>query len=274
MNRALWKKAIRAAWLHLLVSGVLLVLFGWVFVWFTGLFKVGAWAGFLKMLPDFSHRMIGVSTAELATPQGQISVLYIHLVTILLCMGWAIGRGSDAISGEISRGTMDLTLSLPVRRVSVLLVPAVVATVGAVVLAASVLLGNWLGLVLARPGERLSIATFVPGAANLCALMICVTGITAFVSSWNRSRWRTISIVVAFYVASLIVQMVARIWEAGSWLAYTSFLSAYEPQRLILDTAQRWALALCYDGALVGLGLLGYLAAAMVFSRRDIPGAY
>lgn len=274
MNWALWKKAIRSAWLQLVVSAALLILFGWVFVWLIGQFKLGAWASLLNMLPDFARRMMGTPMAQLATPEGQISVLYVHVVTILLCIGWAIGRGSDAVSGEISRGTMDLTLSLPVRRASVVLIPAAVATLGAVILAGAVLLGNWLGLVLARPEEKLSIAAFLPGAVNLASLMVCVTGITAFVSSWNRSRWRTIAIVVAFYVVSLIVQMVARLWQPGAWLAYVSFLSAYEPQRLILDRGQDWSLPWRYDGTLVGLGLLGYAAAAVVFTRRDIPSAY
>lgn len=274
MSRALWKKAIRAAWLQLLVSSLLLILFGWTFVWLMGLFKLGAWSGLLKMLPDFTRRMIGTPIAQLATPEGQISVLYIHVVTILLCLGWAIGRGSDPISGEISRGTMDLTMSLPVRRTSVLLIPAVVAALGAVILAASVLLGNWLGLVLARPGENLSITMFLPGAINLAALTFALTGITAFVSSWNRSRWRAISMVIGFYVASLIVQMVSRLWQPGAWLGYLSFLSAYEPQRLILERQQTWSLSLSYNGTLVGLGLLAYLAAAVIFSRRDIPSAY
>ncbi|MBN1590923.1 MAG: ABC transporter permease subunit [Pirellulales bacterium] len=274
MSRALWKKAIRAAWLQLLVSSLLLILFGWTFVWLMGMFKLGAWSGFLKMLPDFTRRMLGTPVAQLATPEGQISVLYVHVVTILLCLGWAIGRGSDAISGEISRGTMDLTMSLPVRRTSVLLIPAVVAALGAVILAASVLLGNWLGLVLARPGENLSVDTFLPGAVNLAALTFALTGITAFVSSWNRSRWRAISIVVGFYIASLIVQMVSRVWQPGAWLGYLSFLSAYEPQRLILDHEQTWSLSLWYNGTLLGLGLIGYFAAAVIFSHRDIPSAY
>ena len=274
MNWALWKKAIRAARLQLLVTSLLLILFGWIFVWLIGQFKVGLWTGFLKMLPDFGRKMLNVPIAQLATPEGQISVLYAHLITILLCLGWAVGRGSDPISGEIGRGTMDLTLSLPVRRRSVLLIPAVVATIGAAILAASVLLGNWLGLVLARSDETISIAKFLPGAINLFSLMVCVSGITAFVSSWNRSRWRTISIVIAFYVVSLVIQMVARLWPAGSWLTYCSFLSAYEPQRLILEDPHSVSLALCHNGPLLAVGLLGYAAATVVFSRRDIPSAY
>ena len=274
MNWALWKKAIRAARMQLLVTSVLLILFGWVFVWLIGMFDMGAWTGLLNLLPDFSRKMLGISMTKFATPKGQISVLYMHLITILLCMGWAVGRGSDPISGEISRGTMDLTLSLPVRRRSVLFIPAVVSTIGAVILAAALLFGNWLGLVFARPDSHLAITAFLPGAINLASLMVCVSGITALVSSFNRSRWRAISIVIAFYVVSIILQMVSRLWGKGAWLAYGSFLAAYEPQRLILESSEYPSLIYWYNGALLGVGLLCYLAAAVVFSHRDIPSAY
>ena len=55
------------------------------------------------------------------------------------------------------------------------------------------------------------------------------------------------------------------------WLAYGSFLSAFDPQRLILLGADGWIVSLRYNGTLLGIGLAGYLAAAIVFSRRDIP---
>ena len=273
MNRALWKKAISAAWLQLLISGVLLVLFAWLFVWLMGLFKLGAWASFLQMLPDFTHRAMGVPVKHIATPQGQITLLYEHVITILIFIGWAIGRGSDPISGEISRGTMDLTLTLPVRRTSVIFVPAVVSILGAAVLGVSVWLGTWIGLLVARGGEGIDAVAFVPGAVNLVAMTFCLTGITTFVSSWNRSRWRTISISVGFFVISVIIKMVSRLWEPGDWLKYLSFLTPFDPQKLILLPNGAWEMSLRFDSILVGLGLLSYVLAALVFARRDIPSA-
>jgi len=273
MNPALWKKAVAAAWLQLLVSSLLLIAFGWVFVWLMGLFKMGMWASVLKMLPPFAQRMMGIPLDKLATAEGQISVLYVHLVTTLVSMGWAIGRGSDPISGEISRGTMDLTLTLPVRRASVLLVPSIVAPLGSAVLAASVWLGSGIGIVLARRGEGLSLWPFLPGAVNLFALMFALAGLTALVSAFNRDRWRTISIMVGFVVVSFVVEMVGRLWEPGAWLKYGSFFSAYDPQAMILMAPGDGPSALVCNGTLAVIGAAGYLGAVVVFSRRDIPAA-
>ncbi len=272
MNRALWTKALTDAWRQLLASVVLLTLFCWLFVWLMSRFPVGGIGIILNLLPGFVEVMIGVPLKLLASPVGQLSVLYIDVVTLLVCVGWALGRGSDSVSGEIGRGTMDLILSLPVWRVTVLVVPAIVTALGSMLLAASVQLGTMLGLACVRFEHSPSSAAFLPGTINLFCMMFCFTAITTLVSSWGRDRWATIGIAGGFFIFSLIVKLVARMWPDGKWLFALSFLSAFEPQRLILmpDTAGHTAMR-C-DLTLLGLGLACYAAAAVIFNRRDIPG--
>jgi ABC-2 type transport system permease protein len=271
MNLALWKKAVSDAWLTLVVSSVLLILFCWLFVWLMSFFDVGAWSTLLNLLPNFVQPMLGVPLAKLASPAGQLSILFAHLVTILVCVGWAVGRGSDSIAGEIGRGTMDLILSLPVWRVSVMAVPAVVATVGAAVLAISVWVGMAIGLLCVRFPNPPSLGQFLPGAANLFAMTFCFTGITTLISSWNRDRWRTISLAGGFFIVSLILKFTARMWKNGHWLGYFSFLNLFEPQTLILAPPPETWPGLRYDALLLLLGLLSYALAAAVFWWRDIP---
>ncbi len=271
MNLALWKKAVSDAWRTLVVSSVLLVLFCWLFVWLMSFFDVRKWAALLSLLPDFIQPIAGVQMAKLATPAGQLSIVFAHLVTILVCVGWAVGRGSDSISGEIGRGTMDLILSLPVWRFSVMAVPAVIAAVGAAVLAAAVWLGLGLGLLCVRFPSPPSLGQFLPGAANLFAMTFCFTGITTFISSWNRDRWRTVSLAGGLFVVSLILKLVVRIWPKGRWLGYLSFLSLFQPQELILSPPAHGWMGLHYNLTLVLIGLLSYAAAAAIFWWRDIP---
>jgi ABC-2 type transport system permease protein len=272
MNRALWQKAISDAWLHLAVSSLLLILFAWVFVWLMSHFPTDA-VGFLLKWMSFLKPLIQVPIEALATRAGQISVLYVHVVTLLVCIGWALGRGSHSISGEISRGTMDLLLSLPVWRVTVMTVPAIVATLGAAALAVSVWIGTALGFATVHLGEPMSARQFTPGAVNLFAMVFCVTGITTLISACNRDRWRTIALGGGFYVVSFIIEMIRRLWPAGWWLKYCTFLSVFQPQELILAPHAAWAHALSYNATLVGLGLAAYLFAGIVLSRRDIPTA-
>ena len=215
----------------------------------------------LNLLPGFVEAMLGVPLKLLASPVGQLSVLYVDVVTLLVFVGWALGRGSDSISGEIARGTMDLILSLPVWRVTVLVMPAIMTTVGSMLLAGSVQLGTMLGLACVRFENPPASAVFLPGTFNLFCMMFCFTAITTFVSSWSRDRWTTIGIAGGFFIFSLIVKLIARMWPAGKRLFSLSFLSAFEPQELILMPDVTGHTAVYSHAARIGPGMLR--------SRRD-----
>lgn len=276
---ALWKKAVRDAWLHLVVSCVILFGFAWLFVWFVSQLPLGAFGMMLRWMPDVFKPMLGVPVAALATPLGQLSVLFVHAITLLLFIGWAVGRGSDPITGELSRGTLDLILSLPVRRSAVLVPSAVVAAAGAVLLGAALMGGVGLGLRTCSMAAAPQLKQLLPGAVNLCAMTFCLTAITTLFSVLGRDRWRTIALSAGFFAVSLIVKLAARIWPpdwpAGWhvpwWLYKLTFLSVFQPQELILIADAPEISALRYDLTLVGLGLAAYVLAAVILWRRDIP---
>jgi len=275
MNRVLWRKAVSDAWLQLLASSVLLVLFAWVFVWLMSFFQPGAMLTILKLLPRFVEPMLGVPVDELASMTGRLSVLYVHVITLLVTIGWAVGRGSDAVSGEISRGTMDLLLSLPLRRASVILVSAITTAAGAAILALSVWIGTWIGVALVRLPQPAEPWRLLPGVLNLATMTFCLAGLTTLLSSWDHDRWRTIWLAGGLFAASSILKMVARMGGPESrldYLSYLSFLTAFEPQQLILLSAEvTRSMAWWYNGTLIGVGLTAYLFAAVIFTCRDIP---
>jgi ABC-2 type transport system permease protein len=273
-HAALWRKAVADSWRQLVVTAALLVLFAWLFVWLMSLFSVGAWTRLFDWLPDamqgFIRAYLGVELVHLASTAGRISFLYLHVVTVLLFFAWAVGRGSDTVSGSISAGTMEFLVTLPIRRVWVLVVPSVVSTVGVALLAASLWLGTWIGITVVDLEDDLSIWQFLPGAVNLFSMGFCLAGATTLFSSFDRDRWRTIWLAVGFFVVSAIVKLVSRMWEPGAWLRYFSFLTTFEPQQLILHD-DAWSASIGYNAPLLGVGLACYVAAAIVFTWRDIP---
>jgi len=274
-NAALWRKAFSDSWRQLLLTGVLLVLFAWLFVWLMSLFQVSEWTRLFHWLPSvmqgFVRAWLGVELVDLASTAGRISFLYLHVVTVLLFFAWAVGRGSDAVSGGIADGTMEFIVTLPIRRVWVLVVPAIVSTLGAAALALSLWAGTWVGLTMVDLEEDPSIWLFLPGAVNVFAMAFCLAGVTTLFSSFDRDRWRTIWLAVGFFVVSAIVKLVSRMWEPGAWLKYLSFLTTFEPQQLILMREEAWSASIWYNAPLLTVGLASYVAAAIVFTWRDIP---
>lgn len=271
MNRALWNKAIADAWVQLVVSALVLVLFSWLFVWLMSFLKVGAWGDLLGLLPNFFRPMLGMPVQFLATPAGQLSFLFVHVITMLVCVGWAVGRGSDIVAGEIARGTMEHLLTLPVWRISVLVAPAAVMTAGAALLGLAVWAGIVLGLATTSFQGPVPLARFLLGSVNLFTMTFCLGGVATFLSAFEHDRWRTIWRAGGFFVLSMLVKLVARMWPDGSWLGYFSFLSAFEPQQTVLIPEEAWALSVRYNLVLLGVGLVAYGAAAGVFWYRDIP---
>ncbi len=284
MNRALFTKAVGDAKLLFAALAVLMFFFPWVFLWASGKISVPAFANFLTdALPQEWQHLWGVPFSQVATPAGRAALVFVHPLIVFSAAVWTISRGSDCVSGEIGRGTMEMLLAQSVRRTSIYGTQAIVTIVGSALLASAVWCGTAIGLGKSPLYEHLSPRLFIPPAINLFGLMICLGGVSALVSSWECQRWRTIGLIATWYVLSTVITVVGQIAERWHWLSYASFMSAYKPQSLVAQPDDAWVL-FSYRGTIVtGLALGGqqlvllavgiscYVAGAIIFSRREIP---
>ena len=120
MIGALFVKTTREARLLFFSTAVLMFCFPWIFVAMSSHVSMPAFADFItRAFPEEFQRVWGVPFSEVATPAGRVALVYVHPLVILCCLGWSIARGSDCVSGEIGRGTMEMLLAQPVRRISV-----------------------------------------------------------------------------------------------------------------------------------------------------------
>ena len=273
MNRALWSQAFADARAMLAWTCALLFCFHWLFVWLSSKIDLGAMSMFLVALPQELQRVSPIPMSDIATPAGRVGLAYVDPVAIIAATAWGIARGSDAVSGQVGRGTMEMLLAQPLRRTSVLAVQAIVTSFGAVLLGFHSWLGTCVGLrTVALPGDvAISPSLYVPAAANLAGLAFFMAGFTTLLSAFDRYRWRTIGLASGFYVVSLILKLIARMAPGWERLIYASFLGAFEPLLFVNHPHDGWRLAAEYIGLQVGLGLAAYLVAAIVFCRRDLP---
>ncbi len=282
-NVALWKKSlIECRWL-LLACVVFMFGVHWLRVWISSFFSMRDLETMLSLLPAPIEQLLPVSYTQMATTAGQIAAEYDDPVVLLLMTVWAISRGSDTVSGELNRGTMEMVLAQPVTRTSVVATQGIVTLSGAAVLALAAWLGTCTGLATVTLETKIDPRVFLPAALNLFALGAFLAGLSTMVSAGTNYRARTIGIVGGFYAVSMVVKIVSRMAPGWEWLAYTSFFTPFEPQLLVGDTARAWAMrvetapgvfelgGMGYDSVLVGLGLICYLIAGMVFVRRDLP---
>ena len=284
MFRALFAKAFHDAKLLLAALCVLLCSFAWLQLWASSKISVPALTDFLaNAVPKSWEGLSPVKFSDLATPAGRIAITYAHPLILLGALAWSIGRGSDCVSGEIGRGSMEMILAQPVSRRAVFAAQALMAILGAALIALAVWCGTALGLATVELPQQISQTLFIPAAVNVFALMVCLAGLSALASSWENQRWRTVGLMGTLYVVSTVLDVVARLIPACNWLKFASFLTLFSPQTMVAHPDQAWQLwkvrpestaALGLGGqqlALLAIGLASYCAGAAIFHRRDLP---
>src|SRR5205085_3253065 len=125
------------------------------------------------------QRVWGVPFSQVATPAGRAALVFVHPLIVFSAVVWTVARGSDCVSGEIGRGTMEMLLAQPVRRSIIYVTNAVVALAGSAILALATWTGAAMGLRTSPIYEHVSAGLFVPPAINLFGLMVCLSGMSA-----------------------------------------------------------------------------------------------
>ncbi len=271
-NTAIWKKTWGDQRGLVLAMAALWSVFPWIYIWLSAQIPMPAFHDvLLRAIPEDWQKLSGVPFSEVATYAGRVALAFVDPVVVLAATVWGITRGSDAVSGQVERGTMEMVLAQPVTRRAVFVTQALATTLGAALLCGVLLAGVWTAVGVGPWSGKVEPVRFVPAALNVFGLMVCMAGITACVSACDSYRWRTIGILCGFYVVSLLAKLVGRMSGRLAWVGYLSVFNAYEPQRLVGGATEAWRLLLLYDGVLLGIGLVAYGVGCLLFSRRDLP---
>jgi ABC-2 type transport system permease protein len=320
MNRVLLRKCVSEVQWLFLACAFLLFTFCWVRVFIVASLETSSFASIIDKLWENWGRFSAVPLGQLLSYSGRIAIAYDEPVVVFCVTIFAISRGSAAVSGELSRGTMEMLLAQPVSRLQVLYSQAAVTVTCLALLAVLTWCGTWSGIQTAQVTEpapnktitvpllnwqfsspfastekikvpmheRVNARDFAPGAVNLFCLGVCVAGVTTLASACDRYRWRTIGIISAWFVSQMIFKVLSRAFDSTRFLEWLTIFSAYEPQRLIYiavsspaynlafqlppaDSQPAMTGPLTYYITLLTIGAVGYLAAGVVFHRRDLP---
>lgn len=323
MNRALINKCLRESWALLAACGAAIFAFCWVRVWLVSRLDTSRFKAIIDLLPGDWKRFSPVDMDWLVTYDGRVALAYDEPIVVFGVSIWAIARGSDVISGELNRGTMEMLLAQPLSRMQILWTQATVTVLGTALLACSAWFGTLVGLHVhsakeeIQPGvtlpfelpligreikapwskpetrytpmsEKVDATNYWPAAANLFSMGFFFCGVSSLVSACDRYRWRTIGIVVGFYVVQTILKLVGLAADEWAWMLKLSVFTAYEPEAFVQVAVrtpeQAWSLfrsdaagqivelgPMGYNLIFLTLGYLAYVGAAIVFRRRDLP---
>jgi ABC-2 type transport system permease protein len=319
MNRMLLRKSLLESRGLLLACMAALFVVGWTRVWLVSQFEMSRFQLILEQLREY-ERFFPVPFEQLFTYAGRIALTFDEPV-VLVCMAvWAIARGSDCVSGEVGRGTMEMLLAQPVSRRQLLWSQAAVTIGGVALVAVAVWLGIYVGIRTTSVPELVPAAgwklplfgieipnflarkqvvwvplstavdprVFAPAVLNLFALGFFLAGVSSLFSACDRYRGRTIGLVAGLTILQMLVKLLALASDQLAWMAKLTFFTAYEPEAFVCAAArsppEAWSFVrhtaegrlaslgpLGYDLILIGIGLAAYVAATVIFQRRDLP---
>ena len=162
MKNPLWKKYFSESWLLLLAIGIGLFAFGWFRVTLVCELDTGKFRQIIDLVPSDWRKFASVDFDWIVSYLGRTSTGFDEPMMITLLAGWAIVRGSDVVSGELSRGTMEMLLAQPVCRREVYLRHAKYTVLGLLVLSLMLWLGMSVGVWTASVKESTYPAIYLP----------------------------------------------------------------------------------------------------------------
>jgi ABC-2 type transport system permease protein len=317
MNGALIRKNLdESKWLMLGCFMAVIVICA-VRIWIVSQIETSNFRQIIEWLPGDLEKLSAVPFSWIITYPGRIALTYQEPIIILCLAVWCIARGSDCVSGELGRGTMEMLIAQPISRMQFLHSHTFVTVAGVVLITLGTFVGVWLGIELTVVHEKIyptvqlpffqeelplpfmtaeerhtpmrekaNLMLFVPAACNYLAFGIMLSGLTAFMSSWDRYRWRTIGIITAFHICQVLTKLLGMASTDFSWVLYLSIYSAYEPEVAVriadVQPESVWQFWVNMDGMVVlgtsgycsillAFGIMGFLAAGKVFKNRDLP---
>lgn len=286
-HRILIRKYIGQSSMLFFACGAALFAFAWVRVWVVSLLDMAQFQTILEQFREF-EKFAPIDFDALFTYPGRVGMTFDEPIVIFCTVIWCFARGSDVVSGELGRGTLEMTLAQPVSRSSLLLSHAIVSIGGLAGLCLLVWAGVTMGVhftsvtesveppsfrlpwvnmdiplslterstVTVPLSERVDVATYTASTFHLFCFGFFLLGLASFFSSIDRYRWRTVGAVVSVYVAQLVMFGLGKAAESLQWLLSLTFFSCYKPQKMTSLVGQDglaapWSLTVTLpDGAL------------------------
>lgn len=301
----------------------MLVFFPWVRIWTVSQFELSGFAPLIEQLKAF-EKFSPVPLSQFLTYEGMVGLTFAEPILMLALLTYSIARGSDVVSGELGRGTMEMLLAQPISRIKLLLSHGSISVIGLAGLCFATWIGIAIGLntnstlvvqpkaeitipgttiafgnpfeettrVMTPLSELVAAELYVAPTINLFSLGFFVFCLSVFMSSFDQYRWRTIGLVIGVYVAQLLLFILSKATLKTHFLMPFSIFGAYQPDWMVQSISQEkmpmFAIyrnrfnargffssfeigPLGYSLILMGLGIALYVAAMIIFYRRDIP---
>lgn len=250
------------------VMGILLAAFQVVLILVAGSIQTsGGFEQLMAVQPPFVRELMGPAFTSVMSFAGIVTVGYFHVVVMGALVALSIALGTMPTS-EVETGFIDLILARPLARHWIITRTIVVAALATAGILALMLAGTWTGLhTLAPPrAEWPTRHLLLSLVLNLGLLMLCWSAVAMAIGSAARRRGAAGAIAGFLALAMFLLDYVGRMWHPAEKIAWLSPFRYYTPFELVMgDPLPGKSIAV-----LSGIAVAGFVAAYVLFSRRDI----
>jgi ABC-2 type transport system permease protein len=218
---------------------------------------------YVANMPEAFKAMFGLEGMDYTSPQGYLNTELFSVMLPVAFAVFAIGAGSRALAGEEDAKTLDLLLSTPTRRRTVVVHKFAAMVADLLVLTAVLWLSLWVtGAVFnfsIGPGDLL--------AASLnCALVALSFGSVALLAgAWHGGRGLSMGIAAAALVAAFLLKSLGQIVDALNHVRWLSPFYWYDRSDALRHGLGWESVVVMLCVALILLG-----ASVLSFERRDL----
>ncbi|SFS87746.1 ABC transporter permease subunit [Halostagnicola kamekurae] len=248
----------------LLLAGAMVALIVLTVALFPSIQETGAdLDAYLESLPPEATRAFVGNVTTLTTIEGYlVSQLYQFGWVILLAIYYAYAAATT-VAGEVERGTIGLTLSLPVTRSRVVLSKFLSLVPSVAVVNAITFLAVYAGVVFV--GESIDVTDlFVIHAYSTVYLLACAgVGLLASVAFDSIRRAQTVGAGAVFALFLLDTFTFDTDYE---WLGAVAFSRYFDPGGILVSGDRSWS-DLC---VLLSAVIVLVIVSAEYFERRDL----
>lgn len=208
--------------------------------------------------------LLGTSTLAFMTPEGFLAGEFLQLWWLVIVGSFAIVLGASVVGKDTDDKTMDLLLTQPMRRMTLILSRFTADAIILLLLVVITMAASWLG---ARVYDMpIKASGFVAAGVAGYSVLLFFEGFSLFFGV-VMERGRAIIAGVAVFVASQVLHGLGALNETIERLDWLSFMKYYDPLKALKTGDVPWRDV----GLLLGLAVLFLTAAFVVFRRKDIP---
>jgi ABC-2 type transport system permease protein len=218
---------------------------------------------YVQNMPDAFKAMFGMQGMDYTSAAGYLNTELFSMILPACFAAFAMGAGSRAVAGEEDRKTLDLLLSTPITRTSLLLQKVVAMVLDTAALVVVLWLSLWVaGLFVSFD---MGAARLLEASVNAGILGLTFGALALLVGSWWGGRGLSIGVASALLVGGFLLNSLAGLVSGlEPWRGLSPFYwyAANDPLRNGLDAVD--------VGVLIATSVVLVAVAAVGFNRRDL----